>query len=134
MKAAIYYGPHDIRIEEIERPRPGDAGILVRIKACGICPLMDIPRYQRICVDHAPRVVLGHEFSGEVVEVGRSVTAVKVGDRVYGLAYRPCNSCDACLKQNYIHCENFEKGTAGTWINGGFAEYLERYVYERRAA
>jgi (R,R)-butanediol dehydrogenase/meso-butanediol dehydrogenase/diacetyl reductase len=125
MKAAVYYGPKDIRIEEINRPSPQDMGIVIRVKACGICPLMDIPRYQRICVDHAPRVVLGHEFSGEVVEVGSAQTAVKVGDRVYGLAYRPCNNCESCQKQDYLNCRNFEKGVAGTWINGGFAEYLE---------
>lgn len=125
MKAAIYHGPRDIRIEEIDRPKPGDTGIVIRVKACGICPLMDIPRYQRVCVDHAPGVVLGHEFSGEVVEIGSSVTAVSIGDRVYGLAYRPCNNCDSCNNKDFLNCRNFEKGTAGTWINGGFAEYLE---------
>jgi threonine dehydrogenase-like Zn-dependent dehydrogenase len=125
MKAAVYHGPRDIRIENIERPAPKSSGVLIRVRACGICPLMDLPRYQRRCVDHAPDVVLGHEFSGDVVEVGSSVNAVKVGDRVYGLSFRPCNTCDACQAQDYVRCRNFEKGVAGSWINGGFAEYLE---------
>jgi threonine dehydrogenase-like Zn-dependent dehydrogenase len=125
VKAAVYFGPGDIRLQEIERPKPKDAGIVIRVRACGICPLMDIPRYQRICVDHAPKIVLGHEFSGDVVEIGSSVKAVRVGDRVYGLAYRPCNECDSCKNNDFLNCRNFEKGVAGSWINGGFAEYLE---------
>jgi threonine dehydrogenase-like Zn-dependent dehydrogenase len=125
MQAAVYYGPRDIRIEEIKRPAAGKEGIIIRVRACGICPLMDIPRYQRRLFDHAPKIVLGHEFSGDVVEIGTYVTAVKPGDRVYGLAFRPCGKCQACMNKDYVRCSNFEHGTAGTWINGGFAEYLE---------
>lgn len=124
MQAAVYYGPGDIRIEQLDRPVAGEQGIVIRVKACGICPLMDIPRYQRHLLDHAPRVVLGHEFSGEVVEVGAAADAVKLGDRVYGIAFQPCGKCKACLEKDYVRCASFEQGVAGTWINGGFAEYL----------
>jgi threonine dehydrogenase-like Zn-dependent dehydrogenase len=124
VKAAVYYGPRDIRIGQIEHPKLQDTGMVIRVKACGICPLMDIPRYKRECVDHAPKIVLGHEFSGDVVEVGSKVTAAKIGDRVYGLAFRPCQSCEACRMGDQAQCKNFEDNMAGSFINGGFAEYL----------
>ncbi|MCJ7606079.1 MAG: alcohol dehydrogenase catalytic domain-containing protein [Dehalococcoidales bacterium] len=125
MKAAIYHGPGDIRIEEIERPVAGDHGIVLRVRASGICPLMDLPRYKKKLLDCATGIALGHEFSGDVVEIGPGVTEVKPGDKVHGLSFRPCYHCDNCRSGDYGRCRNFTSGTSGTWINGSFAEYLE---------
>ena len=124
MKAAIYYGPGDIKVEEIERPEAGDDGMVMKVEACGICNFIDIPRYKRKLGDHATGIALGHEFSGEVVQIGSRVTAVKLGDRITGLSFRPCHRCKSCLAGDYAKCSNFAQGTAGSWINGGFAEYL----------
>jgi L-iditol 2-dehydrogenase len=124
MKAAIYYGPGDIRIEEVERPAAGDDGLVLRVGASGICPLMDIPRYKQKLLDCATGIAFGHEFSGEVVEVGLKVKGVKLGDKVHGLSFRPCHQCDSCRAGDFGRCQNFARGTAGTWINGSFAEYL----------
>jgi L-iditol 2-dehydrogenase len=124
MKAAIYYGPGDIKVEEIERPEAGDEGMVMRVEACGVCNFIDIPRYKRKQGDHATGIALGHEFAGEVVQIGSRVTAAKLGDRITGLSYRPCHRCKSCLAGDYAHCSNFAQGTAGSWINGGFAEYL----------
>jgi L-iditol 2-dehydrogenase len=124
MKAAIYYGPGDIRIEEVERPVAGDEGLVLRVRASGICPIMDIPRYKNKLLDCATGIALGHEFSGEVVEVGPRVNGVKLGDKVHGLSFRPCYQCDSCQSGDFGRCKNFSKGTSGTWINGSFAEYL----------
>jgi L-iditol 2-dehydrogenase len=128
MKAAIYYGPGDIRVEEIKRPQASDGvngmGIVLKIGACGICHIKDMPRYKQSLFDCSAGIAHGHEFCGEVVEVGPNVTVAKVGDKVYGLSFQPCLNCDACRSKNYAACSNFTDGTAGTWTNGGFAEYL----------
>jgi threonine dehydrogenase-like Zn-dependent dehydrogenase len=135
MKAAVFYGPGDIRVEEIERPRAGGKGMVLRVRACGICPLIDVPHYkmdfplidvpphyQTNIAGNGPMIVLGHEFSGEVVEVGSEVTAAKVGDRVYGVAWHPCGLCEACRAGDEERCPFVD--AAGRVINGAMAEYL----------
>jgi threonine dehydrogenase-like Zn-dependent dehydrogenase len=128
MKAAIYYGPGDIRLEQIERPRAEDGidglGMVMKVGACGVCSVMDLPAWKRTWLTYGTGHALGHEFSGEVVEVGPRVTAVKVGDKAYGLSYRPCYECKACQARDWARCANFNKGAVGERINGGFAEYL----------
>jgi threonine dehydrogenase-like Zn-dependent dehydrogenase len=128
MKAAVYYGPHDIRVEELERPRSENGvdghGMVLKVGACGICPVMDTPRYKRVTIDHATPIVLGHEFSGEVVEVGPKVTAAKVGDRIYGLTFRPCGRCAPCKSGDVENCVNYPESTEGNYINGAMSEYM----------
>ena len=137
MKAAMYYGPGDIRVEEIDRPKAGDEGMVLRVRACGICHIIDVPHYKMSfpLIDAPPHyranspvstsgIVLGHEFSGEIVEVGSKVTSVKVGNRFYGYAFRPCGQCEACQGGKYGDCANPYQGSAGTWVNGAMAEYL----------
>jgi threonine dehydrogenase-like Zn-dependent dehydrogenase len=133
MKAAVYYGPGDIRIEEMERPKPGKEGMLVKVGACGICELIDMPHYKmdfplkdvpaHYNKDLPPNrpIVLGHEFSGEVVEVGSEVTVAKPGDKVYGILYEPCGICPCCQAGNPDECKYIDGG--GRTINGAMAEY-----------
>jgi threonine dehydrogenase-like Zn-dependent dehydrogenase len=134
MKAAVYYGPGDIRLEEIERPKPGEEGMLVKVGACGICHLIDLPHYimeyplkdvpahyQKDFPGNSP-IVLGHEFSGEVVETGSRVTAAKEGDKVYGVLWQPCGVCPACQAGNLEECKYVDGG--GRTINGAMAEYV----------
>mgnify|MGYP000913352244 CR=1 FL=1 len=91
MKAAVYHGPRDIRIEEVPTPVPGPNELLVAVKACGICG-SDLHTYRyglfedlgRTIEGHEGRL-MGHEFSGVVAEVGPGVTDIKVGDRLAGL-------------------------------------------------
>ncbi|MFC1901650.1 zinc-binding dehydrogenase [Chloroflexota bacterium] len=120
MKAAIYYGPGDIRIEEVPRPEAGPEGVVVRVRACGVCPMLDLGAWKNWV---PPQVGLapGHEFCGDVVEVGAKVTAVKEGDRVYGLSFRPCHTCDWCRIGNYMRCNSWLQGVKGK--HGAFAEY-----------
>jgi 2-desacetyl-2-hydroxyethyl bacteriochlorophyllide A dehydrogenase len=89
MKAAVFHGPRDIRCEEIEKPVPGDGEALLRVHACGICG-SDLHTYRHgmfeglgapVSDDEADGRVMGHEFSGEVVEV-RGASPLSVGDRV----------------------------------------------------
>ena len=129
MKAAIYHGARDVRIEDIQRPTADDGidglGVVVKIGACGICNHKDIYRYQMTqSPPCALGIALGHEYSGEVVEVGSNVTWVKVGDRVMGYAMRPCLECEACKKKEYAKCPNLLSGAGGGFTNGGMAEYI----------
>jgi threonine dehydrogenase-like Zn-dependent dehydrogenase len=137
MKAAVYYGPGDIRIEEIDRPKAEDGvdgnGIVVKIAACGITDTMDLPAYRKGIELTVPPIVMGYEWGGEVVEVGPKVTAVKVGDRVHTFAFRPCLKCGPCLAGNYAGCNNYREAGAGHRINGALAEYmLVPFVMEDR--
>ncbi len=90
MKAAVYYGPRDIRTEEVEMPVIKDNEILIKVKACGICG-SDLHMYKLgLFSDTLVRPlknggIPGHEFSGEVVKVGRKVRKINEGDRVTGL-------------------------------------------------
>ena len=86
MKAAVYHGPGDIRFEEIAKPVLTEKGILLRVKACGICG-SDLHMYNHglfedLGVPVETGRVLGHEFSGEVAEIRGEVAGIKEGDRV----------------------------------------------------
>jgi len=87
MKAAVFYGPRDVRTEEVEKPGIQDNEILVKVKACGICG-SDLHMYklglfsELLCRQLEKGGIPGHEFSGEVVKVGRKVRRIKEGDRV----------------------------------------------------
>jgi threonine dehydrogenase-like Zn-dependent dehydrogenase len=129
MKAAIYYGARDIRVEEIERPRAEDGvdgrGLVLKVKDCGICGHKDLYRYQH--TQNPPGnigIALGDQYVGEVVEIGPKVTGIKVGDRMYGYTCQPCFECEPCRARDYAHCVNRLSGGTGNFINGGQAEYI----------
>ena len=135
MKAAVYRGPGDIRVEEVERPKAGDCGVVVKVGACGLCPIIDLAHYKMSfpLKDVPPHrqadpltatsgIVLGHEFSGEAVEVGSKTTAVKKGDRLYGITWCPCGKCVACRAGNPEECIFID--AAGRVANGAMAEYI----------
>ena len=120
MKAAVLYGNEDIRCAEISEPgvRPGH--IKVKVRAAGICG-SDIPRVLKNGAHFYP-VVLGHEFSGEVVETGEGVTRVKTGDRVTGAPLLPCMRCEDCMRGDYALCRHYS--FIGSSKQGAFAQYL----------
>ena len=88
MKAAVVCANEDVQYLDYEEPQAGPGMVKVKVKASGICG-SDIPRVLHNGVHFYP-IVLGHEFSGDVVEVGEGVTKVKVGDRVSGAPLLPC--------------------------------------------
>ncbi len=118
MKAAIYSGPGDIRIEDYPMPTPPSAGeILVRVRACGVCG-SDVTDWYM--TPRAP-VVMGHEPAGDVVAVGEGVTSFKVGDRVALHHHVPCMVCDLCMHGSYTQCPTFRKTRL---YPAGMAEYV----------
>jgi len=120
MNAAIYYGPGDIRVQDISEPRLEPDGILVRVKACGICG-SDMHPY-RVGGLIRPGTIMGHEFSGDVVEVGANVQDIKKGDRVTVAGYLPCGECYWCKRKQYYRC--FKMRLLGYEFPGAFAEYV----------
>ncbi len=117
MKVAVYYNNRDVRVEKRPIPEIGDRELLVKVKACGICG-SDVMEWYR--VKKAPRV-LGHEMTGEIVEVGKEIKEFKVGDRVFVSHHVPCNKCKYCLEGNHTLCKTLH---STNYDPGGFSEYV----------
>lgn len=106
MKAAIYAGPGDIRVEDHPLPGPpGPGELLVKIRACGVCG-SDVSDWYM-----APRAPLawGHEPAGDVMAVGEGVTAFQPGDRVAIHHHVPCMVCDLCMHGHHTLCPTFKR-------------------------
>jgi 2-desacetyl-2-hydroxyethyl bacteriochlorophyllide A dehydrogenase len=122
MKAAVYEGIRDIRIQTIPDPEPTPDDMVMCVKACGICG-SDLHSYTTGAFVK-PGQVMGHEFSGEVVEVGARVSDLAVGDRVTAMPFNACFNCPACLRGDYHLCYNMGAQAIAYGLPGGFAEYL----------
>lgn len=126
MKAArLYEYSKDLVIEDISMPTLGPNDALVKVKACGVCH-SDIHMINgAIRLPSLPRT-LGHEVSGEVVEVGRSVHKISVGDRVaISFIHKTCGSCRYCTEGLENTCQNALY--TGFHVDGGYAEYIKAY-------
>jgi (R,R)-butanediol dehydrogenase / meso-butanediol dehydrogenase / diacetyl reductase len=133
MKAVVFHGVRDIRFEENwqdTRPmKPGE--VKIAVSWCGICGT-DMEDYQHGAVipigqphpasGRMAPLVIGHEFSGRVVELGPDVKGLPIGQKVAIECVRPCKHCYWCLKGEYAACENFV--SIGQWDDGGMAEYV----------
>lgn len=120
MKAAIMYGPNDIRVEETEKPACPKGGLLLKVKAIGLCG-SDIRNLTTDSRKGDYPHIYGHEVVGEVAEVSPEITTYAVGDRLYVYPVEHCLKCEACRSGHSENCEN-----AGDYANrqGGFADYL----------
>ena len=120
MKAAVVCANEDVQYLDYEEPKCGPGLVKIKVKASGICG-SDIPRVLHNGVHFYP-IVLGHEFSGDVVEVGEGVTKVSVGDRVSGAPLLPCMKCDDCQKGNFSLCKHYsfigsrQQGSNGDYV------------------
>lgn len=141
MKAIRWYGPTKVQLDEIDEPRAGKGEVKIKVHWCGICgsdlheysagPIF-IPLHEPhpLTGETAP-VVLGHEYSGEVVELGEGTSKFKVGDRVVVEPIIACDHCTSCLSGRYNLCTSLGfQGLAGK--GGGLSEYTvfpERFVH-----
>ena len=122
MKAALIYGPRDIRVETVETPTVQEDEILVKVKACGICGTdMHVYKTGRTSGSKMP-VILGHEFSGEIVDIGKPIDGLSVGDKVIGTGLRGCGECHWCRQGQTYRCTN--PSVPGEGLDGAFAEYV----------
>jgi len=120
MKAAMLYGVNDLRIEDIEVPEVKAGEVLVKVKAATTCGT-DLKIFKRGYVEKVIRLptVFGHEWAGEVVEVGEELEWPKKGMRVRAGNSAPCLHCRMCQKGKYNLCENM------IWLWGAYAEYIK---------
>lgn len=120
MKAAVLHANMDVRYEDYPTPVCGAGEVLVRVHMTGICG-SDIPRVLYNGAHNYP-IVLGHEFSGVVEQVGEGVKRVKVGDHVSGAPLLPCMECPDCQRGNFSLCKHYS--FIGSRQQGSFAEYV----------
>src|SRR5450432_3139892 len=124
MRAAVYRGVKDVRLETVPVPVIGAGELLVRVHTCGICGT-DLKKIHT--GSHSAPRIFGHEISGMVAAVGAGVTRFKVGDRVIAFHHIPCGDCYYCRHKTFAQCETYKKVgcTAGFEASGGgFAEYV----------
>ena len=124
MRAVVYRGINDMRVETVPVPRIGAGELLIRVATCGICGT-DLKKIH-MGSHSAPRI-FGHEMAGIVAAVGDGVTRYAVGDRVMTFHHVPCGECYYCRKQTPAQCPLYKKTgvTAGFEPSGGgFAEYI----------
>jgi len=122
MKAAVYYGKHDIRVEERGIRPPNDNEVVVRVAFCGICGTdLHIYHGDEGAAATIPPMVLGHEMSGVIHEVGASVTNLQTGDHVAIDPNFYCGQCYYCRSGSEQFCSGMNG--VGTTCDGGFAEY-----------
>lgn len=119
MKAALMYGPNDIRVEEIDRPACPEGSLILKVMAVGLCG-SDIRNLTSDSRRGNYPFVYGHEIVGVVDEVAPGLTKYKVGDRLFLFPGTYCMECDDCISGHSENCHNAE-GLAGT---GGFAQYV----------
>lgn len=121
MKAALMYGPNDIRVEETEKPECPKDGLILKIMSVGLCG-SDIRNLTTDSRKGAYPFIYGHEIVGFVDEIGSEETKYKVGDRLFLFPGTYCMECDECISGHSENCSNTSVAKlAGT---GGFAQYV----------
>jgi 2-desacetyl-2-hydroxyethyl bacteriochlorophyllide A dehydrogenase len=122
MKAAVFEGVRNVQIRTIPDPVPTADDIVLRVRTCGICG-SDLHSYTTGAFIR-PGQVMGHEFCGEVVEVGPNVRGIGVGDRVTAMPFVACYACPPCARGEYHLCDNLAGHVIAYGLPGAFAEYL----------
>lgn len=121
MKAVVFPATESIAVDRVPDPTCGPDEVIVQVADCGICGT-DLHIYRAEYMSDFP-LIPGHEFSGTVVEVGRNVVDLALGDRVAVDPNLYCGHCDFCRNQESNHCLNLE--VVGVTRPGAFAEYVD---------
>jgi len=136
MKAAVWHAAKDVRVEDVSEPSPTKGWVKIRVKQCSICGT-DLNEYRNGPVTLATRphpatgkqvpLTLGHEFSGDIVELGEGITGINVGDRVTVNPLIVCGNCWWCRRAIWNECARL--ATIGLAWDGAFAEYVTAPAY-----
>ena len=124
MRAAVYHGMNDVRIETVPVPAIGPGEVLIQVASCGICGT-DLKKIHT--GSHSAPRIFGHETAGAIAAVGPGVERFAVGDRVMVFHHVPCGHCYYCRKKTYAQCPVYKKvGVSAGFepAGGGFAEYV----------
>jgi len=119
MRAQVFYGPGDLRFEEIPTPEPEPGGLVVRVDAALTCgtDVKTLRRGHPVMIPHVP-TVFGHELAGVVTAVGRGASGAKEGDRIVAANSAPCGRCGLCAASRPNLCEDL------LFVNGAYGEYI----------
>ena len=119
MRAQVFYGPGDLRFEDIPVPEPEPGGLVVRVEAALTCgtDVKTLRRGHPVMIPHVP-TVFGHELAGVVTAVGRGASGVKEGDRIVAANSAPCGRCPLCAANRPNLCEDL------LFVNGAYGEYI----------
>ncbi len=121
MKVARFEGPGNLSVIDVPKPTPGPKEILIKVKTCATCGT-DAKIFKHGHPRLKPPQVIGHEISGEVVELGSQISGFELGARVQVIAAIPCGDCWLCKSHRMTICEN--QLSMGYQFAGGFAEYM----------
>jgi len=124
MRAAVYRGINDVRVETVPVPKIGAGEVLIRVHACGVCGT-DLKKIHT--GSHSAPRIFGHETAGEIAAIGAGIEDFSVGDRVIVYHHTPCGDCYYCRKKTFAQCPEYKRVgcTAGFEPSGGgFAEYV----------
>lgn len=131
MRAAVYHGARDIRIENLPVPVPGPGELLLEVRSAGICgtdalewdrgPILTPVDQPHPVTEHQGPTILGHEFGGRVVDLGPEVDGFGAGDLVACVAGISCGACAACMAGTSNFCDRYF--TLGIDRHGGLARY-----------
>jgi L-iditol 2-dehydrogenase len=119
MRAQVFHGPGDLRLEEVAVRPPGTGEVTLKIEAALTCgtDVKTLRRGHPVMIPHLP-TVFGHEFAGTVSAVGAGVTRLRDGDRVVAANSAPCGDCRPCIGGRPNLCDNL------LFVNGAYAEFI----------
>ena len=123
MRAAVYRGINDVRVETVPVPEIGAGEVLIRVHSCGVCGT-DLKKIHT--GSHSAPRIFGHEISGVIAATGEGVQGFAIDDRVMVFHHTPCGRCYYCRKNTPSQCNDYKRVgvTAGFEPAGGFAEYV----------
>ncbi len=121
MKAAVFRERDKMAVVDVPKPTAGAGEVVLKVHNCGICG-SDLHAVQ-YGIGMAANTVMGHEFCGEIHELGTHVNGYKVGDRVTSLPYIVCGTCEACQRDDSMHCSKI-LGLGLGQLPGAYAEYV----------
>ena len=124
MKALVFHGIEDIRLEDIDTPGIGDGEILLKVHSAAICATdLRVKTNSHRTIPQGETRILGHELAGEIAETGSKIKHLKVGDRVAVAPVAGCGHCRQCISGNAILCK--DNRILGLSVDGGFAQYMK---------
>ncbi|MGB2819550.1 MAG: alcohol dehydrogenase catalytic domain-containing protein [Phycisphaerae bacterium] len=121
MKAVVYYGPGDVRVEQVPPPRCGDGELLVKVDACAVCA-SDLKSFKVLNPRMEPPLTLGHEFTGLIEQIGAGAEGFAIGERVVMATTISCGECFYCRRGWPNICLGL--APMGFAYDGGMAEYV----------
>lgn len=130
MRAAVFHGPRDIRLSEVPDPIPRAGEVLIKVHRAGICG-SDVNRFLYGSHPWPPGFIMGHEFSGEIAELGPGVSGWRLGEPAVVEPTLYCGACFYCRQGYHNRCVDFmRRGITGSGTDGAFAEYVRVPAYQ----